>query len=94
MYHLKDGLEKVFVKEELMLIPEDTELLLDYVQNCENVPASKNEFPNTRTLRAEHGSVWVNPKVATSANECNLPHWDSRADNHKIGESENARQPG
>ena len=32
MYHLKDGPERVFVKEELMLIPEDTELLPDYVQ--------------------------------------------------------------
>ena len=27
MYHLKDGLKRVFMKEELMLIPEDTELL-------------------------------------------------------------------
>ena len=32
MYHLKDGPERVFIKEELMLICEDTELLLDYVQ--------------------------------------------------------------
>ena len=32
MYYLKDGPEKAFVKEELMLIPEDTELPLDYVQ--------------------------------------------------------------
>ena len=31
-YHLKDGLERVFMKEELMLIPKDTELPLDYVQ--------------------------------------------------------------
>ena len=32
MYYLRDGLEKAFVSEELMLIPEDTELPLDYVQ--------------------------------------------------------------
>ena len=32
MYYLKDGPERVFVKEELMLIPEDTELPPDYVQ--------------------------------------------------------------
>ena len=33
MYYLLDGPERVFVKEELMLIPEDTELPPDYVQN-------------------------------------------------------------
>ena len=33
MYYLKDGPERAFVKEELMLIPEDTELPPDYVQN-------------------------------------------------------------
>ena len=32
MYHLKDGLKKVFIKVELMLIPKDTELQLDYVK--------------------------------------------------------------
>ena len=32
MYYLKDGPEKAFVSEELMLIPEDTELSPDYVQ--------------------------------------------------------------
>ena len=32
MYYLKDGHERAFVKEELMLIPEDTELPPDYVQ--------------------------------------------------------------
>ena len=32
MYYLKDGPERAFVKEELMLIPEDTELPSDYVQ--------------------------------------------------------------
>ena len=32
MYYLKDGPEKAFVSEELILIPEDTELPLDYVQ--------------------------------------------------------------
>ena len=32
MYYLLDGSERAFVSEELMLIPEDTELPLDYVQ--------------------------------------------------------------
>ena len=32
MYHLCSGSDRVFVKEELMLIPEDTELPPDYVQ--------------------------------------------------------------
>ena len=32
MYYLKDGPERAFVKKELMLIPEDTELSSDYVQ--------------------------------------------------------------
>ena len=32
-YYLKDGSERAFVSEELMLIPEDTELPPDYVQN-------------------------------------------------------------
>ena len=32
MYYLKDGHERAFVSEELMLIPEDTELPPDYVQ--------------------------------------------------------------
>ena len=32
MYYLLDGPEKAFVSEELMLIPEDTELPPDYVQ--------------------------------------------------------------
>ena len=31
MYYLRDGPERAFVSEELMLIPEDTELLPDYV---------------------------------------------------------------
>ena len=33
MHCLSDGPEKAFVLEELMLIPEDTELPPDYVQN-------------------------------------------------------------
>ena len=33
MYYLEDGLDRAFVKEELMQIPEDTELPPDYVQN-------------------------------------------------------------
>ena len=32
MYYLLNGPEKAFVSEELMLIPEDTELPPDYVQ--------------------------------------------------------------
>ena len=32
MYYLKDGPERLFVQEELMLISEDTELPPDYVQ--------------------------------------------------------------
>ena len=32
MYYLLDGLERAFVSEEFMLIPEDTELPPDYVQ--------------------------------------------------------------
>ena len=32
MYYLRDGPERAFVSEELMLIPEDTELPLDYFQ--------------------------------------------------------------
>ena len=35
IYHLKDGLERVFMKEELMLIPEDTDLPPDNVQKWE-----------------------------------------------------------
>ena len=31
MYYLRDGSERAFVSEELMLIPEDTELPPDYV---------------------------------------------------------------
>ena len=33
IYYLKDGPERAFVKEELMLIPEDTELPPNYIQN-------------------------------------------------------------
>ena len=33
MYYLADGLDRGLVKEELMLIPENTELPLDFVQN-------------------------------------------------------------
>ena len=47
MYHLKDGLERVFVEEELMLIPEDTDYVTDYVKNGD---ISKNELPNKRTV--------------------------------------------
>ena len=33
MYYLSDGPERAFISEEFMLIPEDTELLPDYIQN-------------------------------------------------------------
>ena len=33
MYYLSDGPKRAFVSEELMLIPEDTELPPDYIQN-------------------------------------------------------------
>ena len=32
MYYLRDRPERAFVSEELMLIPEDTELPPDYIQ--------------------------------------------------------------
>ena len=32
MYYLNDGPERSFVSEQLMLIPEDTELPPDYIQ--------------------------------------------------------------
>ena len=32
MYYLRDGPEQVLLSEKLMLIPEDTELPPDYVQ--------------------------------------------------------------
>ena len=37
MYYFSDGPERAFVSEELMLIPEDTELPLDYIQIGRNV---------------------------------------------------------
>ena len=33
MYYLLDGPERAFVKEEMVLISEDTELPPDYIQN-------------------------------------------------------------
>ena len=33
LYYLKDGPKRSFVREELMLIPEETQLPPDYVQN-------------------------------------------------------------
>ena len=37
MYYLADGPEQAFVSEELMLIPEDTELPPDYVQEWQGL---------------------------------------------------------
>ena len=76
MYHLKDGLERVFVKEELMFIPKDTELLPDFVKK--NGETSKMSFPTP-----EQGSVWVSPKVPTKV----IYHIGT--DGHEIGESDN-----
>ena len=39
MYYLSDGPERAFVSEELMLIPEDTELPPDYIQKCNTYPS-------------------------------------------------------
>ena len=38
MYYLTDGPERAFISEELMLIPEDTELPPDHVQECQGLP--------------------------------------------------------
>ena len=37
MYYLSDGPERAFVSEELMLVPEDTELPPDYIQNWQKM---------------------------------------------------------
>ena len=42
MYYLVDGPERAFIKEKMMLIPEDTEFPSDFVQNGD---ASKISFP-------------------------------------------------
>ena len=57
MYYLADGLERAFVKEELMLIPEDTELPPILYRNGENILASKNGISSCRTIRGEQGSA-------------------------------------
>ena len=44
MYHLKNGLERVFVKEELICIPKDTELLPDYVQKLWQSSPSQSQL--------------------------------------------------
>ena len=45
MYYLLDGPERAFVLEELMLIPEDTELPPDYVQEWQRLPLN-NIYPD------------------------------------------------
>ena len=42
MYYFADRPERAFVSEELMLIPEDTELPPDYVQNWQKTLAIGN----------------------------------------------------
>ena len=44
MYYLLDGPERAFVSEELMLIPEETELPPDYVQEWYGLPLN-NIYP-------------------------------------------------
>ena len=44
MYYLLDGPERAFVSEELMLIPKDTELPPDYVQEWQGLPL--NIYPD------------------------------------------------
>ena len=68
LYYLAHGLERAFIKEELMLIPEDTKLPPDFVQNDENIPASKNGIFDSRTTRGEQSCMWANPKIVRSAN--------------------------
>ena len=44
-YYLADALERAFMKEELMLIPEDTNCHLIFYKNGEIAPISKiNDF--------------------------------------------------
>ena len=45
MYYLADGPVRAFVSEELMLIPEDTELPLDYIQEWLGLPLN-NIYPD------------------------------------------------
>ena len=62
MYNLKDGPERVFVKEELMLIPEDTDraatgLCLKMVKTF---PSVKMSFPTPEHVeqnKAQCGSI-------------------------------------
>ena len=48
MYYLLDGPERAFVSEKLMLIPEDTELPPDYVQEWWGLPL--NIYPDGQIL--------------------------------------------
>ena len=64
IYRLKDGIETVFIKEELMLIPEATELPLIMSKNGEEVPASKMNFST-----AEQGLAWLSHEVPTALKE-------------------------
>ena len=60
MYHLEDGPERAFIKEELMFIPKDTELPPDLFKNGENVPTSKMNFPTAEQFeqnKVQHGSI-------------------------------------
>ena len=51
MYYLADGPEQAFVSEELMLIPEDTELPPDYVQEWSGLPLNN--------IRSRHWISWI-----------------------------------
>ena len=48
MYYLLNGPERAFVSEQLMLIPEDTELPPDYVQEWQRLPL--NIYPDGQIL--------------------------------------------
>ena len=57
MYHLSDVPERAFLSEELMLIPKDTELPLDYFQKW-----SDNTYPT--------GYIFLHLLVANANGDC------------------------
>ena len=60
MYYSANELKRAFINEELMLIPEDTELPPDFVQNGQNVFTSKMEFLSAEEFeqnKVEYGQI-------------------------------------
>ena len=60
MYHLKDGLERVFIKEELMLILKTQSCHWIISKTRENVPVRKMSFPTPEQFeesKVQHGSI-------------------------------------